>query len=205
MGIAVRPARRRARQEPRSAHALDHRRSRRRRLDPDPARAAADRPHGGRHCDAPGIAKVVPRSRRTCGDRSQQADEGADRGAKTAAGRPRRQPHLHRPALQGDRRIDGAAGQVRPNRRSPGIHHERVQGQGDLGTLGIHVHPLLIPDRGHDRAAPSVERRRRPPRQGRAAHHARPDVRHHQRRQPQARACTAESGKSRGKIVLEGW
>ena len=47
---------------------------------------------------------------------------------------------------------------------------------------------IIVPDRGHDRAASSVERRRRPDRQGRAAHHARPDLRHDQRRQPQARA-----------------
>ena len=87
LGIAVRPARRGARQERRSAHAADHRRRRRRRLDPDPARAPPHRPDGGRHRDAAGIAKMVPRSRRACGDRSRQADEGADREAEAAAGR----------------------------------------------------------------------------------------------------------------------
>ena len=64
---------------------------------------------------------------------------------------------------------------------------QRVQGQGDLDPLGIDVHPLLVPDAGHDRPAHSFERRRRPHRQGRAAHHARPDLWHHQRRQSQAR------------------
>ena len=87
LGIAVRPARRGARQERRSAHAADHRRRRRRRLDPDPARAPAHRADGGRHRDAAGIAKMVPRSRRACRDRSCQADEGADREAESAAGR----------------------------------------------------------------------------------------------------------------------
>ena len=70
LGIAVRPARRSARQERRSAHAADHRRRRRRRLDPDPARAAADGSDRGRHRDAAGIAKMVSRSRRACRDRS---------------------------------------------------------------------------------------------------------------------------------------
>ena len=87
LGIAVRPPRRRARQEPRSAHAADHRRRRRRRLDPDPAGAAADRADRRRHRDAAGVAEMVPRPRRPCGDRPRQADEGADRGAETAAGR----------------------------------------------------------------------------------------------------------------------
>ena len=49
MGIAVRPPRRRARQERRSAHAPDHRRRRRRRLDPDPARAPPHRSDRRRH------------------------------------------------------------------------------------------------------------------------------------------------------------
>ena len=39
--------------------------------------------------------------------------------------------------------------------------------------------------------AHAAQRRRRPHRQGRAAHHARPDLWHHQRRQPEARACAA--------------
>jgi len=101
----------------------------------------------------PEIAEVVPRPRRPCRDRPRQADEGADREAETAAGGAGRQPHLHRPALQGDLRLHGAAGQVRTDRRSPGIHHERLQGQGDLGALGIDVHALLVPDAGYDRAA----------------------------------------------------
>ena len=101
----------------------------------------------------PEFAKMVPRSRRPCRDRSRQADEGADRKAESAAGGAGREPHLHRPALQGDRGFHGAAGQVRPDRRSPGIHHERLQGQGDLGALGVDVHALLVPDAGHDRAS----------------------------------------------------
>ena len=70
LGIAVRPARRRAGQERRSAHAADYRRRRRRRLDPDPARAPPHRADGRRHRDAAGVAKMVPRSRRACRDRS---------------------------------------------------------------------------------------------------------------------------------------
>ena len=82
LGIAVRPARRGARQERRSAHAADHRRRRRRRLDPDPARAPPHRPDRRCHRVPAGIAKMVPRSRRPCRDRSRQADEGADREAE---------------------------------------------------------------------------------------------------------------------------
>ena len=68
-----------ARQERRSAHPADHRRRRRRRIDPDPAGAAADR--ADCRCDGipAGVAKMVPRSRRARGDRSCEADEGADR------------------------------------------------------------------------------------------------------------------------------
>ncbi len=40
---------------------------------------------------------------------------------EAAAGRAGGEPHLHRPALQGDRRVHGAAGSVRPDRRSPGV------------------------------------------------------------------------------------
>ena len=87
LGIAVRPARRGARQERRSAHAADHRRRRRRRLDPDPARPPPHRTDRRRHRDPAGIAKMVPRSRRPCRDRSRQADEGADRKTESAAGR----------------------------------------------------------------------------------------------------------------------
>ena len=57
LGIAVRPARRRTGQERRSAHAADHRRRRRGRLDPDPARAPPHRADGGRYCHAPRVRK----------------------------------------------------------------------------------------------------------------------------------------------------
>ena len=85
LGIAVRSPRRDARQERRSAHAADHRRRRRRRIDPDPTGAAVDRVDCG--CDgiAAGVAKMVPRSRRACGHRSCQADEGADRETEISA------------------------------------------------------------------------------------------------------------------------
>ena len=94
------------------------RRRRRGRLDPDPARPPPYRPHGGRHGNPARIAKMVPRSRRACGDRSWQADEGADRETESGSRCAGRKPHLHRPALQGDRRLDGAARQVRLDRRS---------------------------------------------------------------------------------------
>ena len=73
LGTAVRPPWRRARQERRSAHAPDHRRRRRRRLDPDPARPPPHRPDGGGHRIPAGIAEMVPRSRRTCRDRSRRS------------------------------------------------------------------------------------------------------------------------------------
>ena len=78
-----------------------------------------------------------------------------------------------------------------------GIQRQRLQGQGDLDPLGIDVHPLLVPDAGHDRPAHAAQRCRRPHRQGRAAHHARPDLRHHQRRQSQARARACWKAASR--------
>ena len=65
------------------------------------------------------------------------------------------------------------------------------KGKAVSDSLGVDVHPLIVPDTGHDRPARPAERRRRPDRQGRAAHHARPDLWHHQRRQPQAGACAA--------------
>jgi zinc-binding alcohol dehydrogenase family protein len=73
----------------------------------------------------------------------------------------------------------------------PGIHGFRVQGQGDLGALGIDVHALVVPDTRHDRAASSAQRRRRSHRQGRAAHDARPDLWHDQRGEFETRACAA--------------
>ncbi len=118
LGIAVRSPWRGARQERRSAHASDHRRRRRRRLDPDPARPPPHRADRRRHRDPAGIAKMVPRSRRACRDRSRQADEGTDRKPEATAGGAGREPDLHRAALQGDRGIHGAAGQVRTDRRS---------------------------------------------------------------------------------------
>ena len=197
LGTAVRPARCRARQKRRSAHAVDRRRRRRRRLDPDPACAPPHRPDRRGHGVPAGIAKVVPRSRRPCRRRSRKADEGADRETESPAGRPGRKPHQHRPALQGDGGADGAAGKIRTDRRSPGIQRQCLQGQGDLDPLGIDVHALVVPDVRHDRPAQSAQRRRRPHRQGRAAHHARPELWHHQRRQPQARACAAGDPASR--------
>ena len=95
--------------------------------------ATASRPESQKWCLDLGAHAV---------DRSRQADEGADRETETAAGGAGREPHLHRPALQGDRRFDRAAGQVRPDRRSPGIHRQCLQGQGGLDPLGIDVHPL---------------------------------------------------------------
>ena len=65
-----------------------------------------------------------------------------------------RQPHLHRPALQGAGGFHCAPGQIRTDRRSPGIQRRRLQGQGRLDSLGIDVHPLVVPDTGHDRPAP---------------------------------------------------
>ena len=183
----------------------DYRRCRRRRLDPDPARAPPHRPYRGRHRNPAGVAKMVPRPRRACRDRSRPADEGADREAETAAGGAGRQPHLHRPALQVDRRFDGAAGQVRPDRRSARVHHERLQGQGDLGALEIDVHALLVPDPGHDCATYAVERRRRPHRQGRARTTLDQTFGTINAANLKRAHALLESGKSRGKIVLEGW
>ena len=72
-----------------------------------------------------------------------------------------------------------------------GIQHQRFQGQGDLDPLGIDVHALVVPDAGHDRPAHAAQRCRRLDQQGRLAHHARSDLRNHQCRQSQARACLA--------------
>ena len=95
----------------------------------------------------PETRQMVPRSRRPCRDRSFQADEGADRKTETAAGRADREPHRHRAALQGAGGDHRAAGQIRIDRRSPGIQRQRLQGQGGFGPLGIDVHPQFVPDR----------------------------------------------------------
>ena len=153
LGVAVRPARCRAREKRRSAHAVDRGRRRRRRLDPDPACAPSHRPDGRGNGVPAGIAKVVSRSRRPCRRRSCKTDEGADRETESPAGCPGRKPHQHRPALQGAGGADGAAGKIWIDRRSPGIQRQCVQRQGDLDPLGIDVHPLVVPDARHDRAS----------------------------------------------------
>ncbi len=99
--------------------------------------ATATRPESQKWCLDLGAHAVI--------DHSQPMKAQIEK-LKAAAGGAGCEPHLHRPALQGDRGLDGAAGQVRPDRRSAGIHHERVQGQGHLGALGIDVHALVVPD-----------------------------------------------------------
>ena len=110
--------------------------------------ATATRPESQKWCRDLGAHAVI--------DHGKPMKEQIE-ALKAAAGGAGRQPHLHRPALQGDCRDHGAAGQVRPDRRSPGVHLERLQGQGDLGALGVDVHALLVPDAGHDRAASFAE------------------------------------------------
>ncbi len=66
--------------------------------------------------------------------------------AEAAAGSADREPHQYRAALQGTGRHHRAAGQIRHDRRSPGIHLQRLQGQGGLGALGVDVHALIVPD-----------------------------------------------------------
>lgn len=75
------------------------------------------------------IAEMVPRPRRARRDRSRQTDEGADREAEGAAGRTRREPHLHRPALQGDRRTSSRRGKIRIDRRSPEFNISAFKGK----------------------------------------------------------------------------
>ncbi len=164
MGTAVRPAGRPPRQEHRSANAADRRRRRRCRLDPDPAGPATHRSRGGGHRIAAGIDQMVPRSRSPRGGRSQQAAEGADRETEAAAGALDRKPDRHRAALSGSGRYPGAARQVRPDRRSGHAERLAAQGQGRLAALGIDVHPLVVPDRRHDRAASPAQRCRQPDR-----------------------------------------
>ena len=113
--------------------------------------ATASRPESQKWCLDLGAHAVVDHA---------TADEGADRKAKSTAGRTGRKPHQHRPALQGVSGHHGAAGQIRIDRRSPGFQRRCLQEQVDLDSLGIDVHPLVIPDTGHDRPAQSAQRRR---------------------------------------------
>jgi NADPH2:quinone reductase len=96
-------------------------------------------------------------------------------------------------------------GQVRPDRRSPGIHRERLQGQSDLGALGIDVHALLVPDADMiaqhmllNDVADLIDKGvlRTTLDQTFGTINAANLKRAH---------ALLESGKSRGKIVLEGW
>ena len=82
--------------------------------------ATATRPESQKWCLDLGAHAVIDHCK---------ADEGADREAESAAGRPRREPHLHRPALQGDRRLHRAAGQVRIDRRSPEFNVSAFKGK----------------------------------------------------------------------------
>ena len=96
-------------------------------------------------------------------------------------------------------------GKYRIDRRSPGIQRQRLQGQGDLDPLGIDVHPLVVPDVRHDRPAHLLNDvadlidkgvLRTTLDQSFGTINAANLKRAH---------ALLESGKSRGKIVLEGW
>ena len=102
--------------------------------------------------------------------------------------------------------IDRAAGQVRPDRRPEVARCRQAQGQERLAALGGDVHALDLPDRRHGRAAQAAERGRP---HGRRRHDP-----HHGRRRISAAINAAnlrrahamiESGRTRGKIVLEGF
>ena len=72
-----------------------------------------------------------------------------------------------------------------------GIHRQCFKGK----AISVHWESMFTRSsfQTPDMIAPasSAQRRRRPDRQGRAAHHARPDFWHHQRGEPQARARAA--------------
>ena len=158
--------------------------------------ATASRPESQKWCLDLGAHAVI--------DHAKPMKEQIEK-LKAAAGGADREPHQHRAALQGAGRHHRAAGQVRPDRRSPGIHRQRLQGQGGLGALGVDVHALVVPD------ADMI-----------GQHHLLNDVADlidkgvlrttldqtfgtiNAANLKRAHALL-ESGKSRGKIVLEGW
>ena len=110
------------------------------------------------------------------------------------------------------RRHHRAAGQVRPDRRS-GRNSTSALLKGK--AVSLHWESMFTRSsfQTPDMIAPAqpAERRRRPHRQGRAAHHARPDLRHDQRRQSQARPCAAgirqvaRQDRAGGVVVFAGW
>ena len=131
--------------------------------------ATATRPESQKWCLDLGAHAVI--------DHAKPMKEQIEK-LKSAAGRPGRKPHQHRPALQGDRGHHRAAGEIRIDRRSPGIQRQRFQGQG----VSIHWESMFTRSsfQTPDMIAPAspAERRRRSHRQGRAAQHDRPELWH---------------------------
>ena len=127
----------------------------------------------------------------------------AHRSCQRGAGR---EPDRHRAALCGPTRHCRAARQDRIDRRSQELRYQSVQEQERLGALGVDVHPCGVRHAGHDRATPLAQRRvgdlidkgvlRTTLDQSFGTINAANLKRAH---------ALLKSGKSRGKIVLEGW
>ena len=148
---------------------------------------------------------MVPRPRRACRDRSLQTDEGADRKAESPAGRSGREPHLHRPDYK------AIADFIAPQGRFGLIDDPPEFTVSAFKGKAVSIHWELMFTRSSFQTADMI-----------AQHHLLNDVSDlldkgvlrttldqtfgtiNAANLKRAHALL-ESGKSRGKIVLEGW
>lgn len=86
--------------------------------------------------------------------------------------------------------------------------HRQAEAEEPVAALGVHVHPLDVPDRRHDRAAPAAGAGRRADRRRRVEDHRRRAFRPHRRGQPAPRPRAAGErpgqGQDRSRRVLNG-
>ncbi|CAA9272673.1 MAG: Bifunctional protein: zinc-containing alcohol dehydrogenase; quinone oxidoreductase (NADPH:quinone reductase); Similar to arginate lyase, partial [uncultured Craurococcus sp.] len=189
LGDAVRPARYPPPRGGRRECHPDHRRRRRRRLHRHPAGPAPDRADGHRHRFPRrdrGLGAGAGRA--PCGG-PREAAGGGGRGARHRAARLRLLHHPYRPASEGDRGADRAAGPPRPHRRPGRARHAAAEAEEHLPALGVHVHPLDVRHRRHGRARPAAGRDRPAGGCRHAAHDARREFRPDRRRGPRPGAC----------------
>ena len=158
--------------------------------------ATASRPESQKWCLDLGAHAVIDHA---------QAAEGADREAEIPPRGAGRQPHPHRPALQGVADIMAPQGRFGLIDDPAEFNVSVFKGKVDLDALGIDVHALVVPDAGHDRPAHLLNDvadlidkgvLRTTLDESFGTINAANLKRAH---------ALLESGKSRGKIVLEGW
>ena len=168
-------------------------------------RAGADGPHRDRHRFAPrddawvkqlGAHHVVDHSK-------PLAAEVASLGI----GRPgfRVLHDRDRQAFRSDRGADRAARPLRPDRRSRRLRHPQDQAQERLGALGVHVHALDVRDRRCPGAEQATDRGRAPRRRRQIKTTLGETFGRINATNLRRAHALIESGKAKGKIVLEGF